>query len=151
MGKYVWLLVAAGLSLGFAPAPLPKPPSGKRDLKKMQGVWAVTTYTVGGKPFGGPDEGLRVEITGDRMRYTRGGKFLTEWTILLDPTRTPKVFDLRGVAGGRTPGMLLRGVYRLDGDTLTICSGLDEKTDRPADLAGTAPGHRLEVLRRLKR
>ena len=48
MRKSAFLLLTTVLSLAFAPAPLPRPDTGKDDLKKMQGTWEVTAFRVAG-------------------------------------------------------------------------------------------------------
>jgi len=142
MRGYVALLLAA-LSLGFAPAPPPRPHA---DLKKVQGTWVLVSRTFGGGSW--PAEGVRVVIAGARIRYYRAGEQRTEWPLTLDAAKSPKVFDQREV-GGSSPGTLYRGIYRLEGDTLTLCHALSGAS-RPADFGGKDPQHRLWVFKRLK-
>jgi uncharacterized protein (TIGR03067 family) len=89
-------------------------------------------------------------IAGDRMTYTEFGKSLGAWRIHLEEGKSPKVFDLQGLPGP-TNGRVRRGVYRLEGDTLTICCRLsaDEK-NRPTGFDVTQPGVHLQVFRRKK-
>ncbi len=66
--------------------------------------------------------------------------------VTFDPTAKVKGITLR--PGGRPQES--RGVYKIEGDTLTI--NLNEKPDgeRPTDFAPGAPGHTLFVLKRAK-
>jgi uncharacterized protein (TIGR03067 family) len=153
MRKYAPLLAATALSLtAFAPAPLPKPDPSKTELQKIQGTWVLTSYTLGGQAIAGFDgsEPLTVVIAGNRMRYLRGGRTVSEWEITLK-ARKKRIFDSRGV--GHFEAMQYWGVYRLEGNTLTICSCRGaSKTERPrsVSLHGPATLH-IEVLKRKKR
>lgn len=150
----LWL--AVGLSLGFAPAPLPRPESKKHDLKKLQGTWVRVLCTQGGQQVPIPPTppgfplALQVVISGDCMTYLHAGSVQSEWAItLMSPGKGPKVFDVKGV---RATAGQYRGVYRLEGDTLTLCSHPSSaEKDRPTDLNDSRPGVVLEVFQRVKR
>jgi uncharacterized protein (TIGR03067 family) len=134
MRKYA-VVLAAALSLGFAPAPLPKPPS-KVDLKKMQGTWACTYYAVGGCcRLVTWDE--RVVIARDRLTYSHEEAW-SEWVVTLDVTKRPRAITLKGV-GGDARGQVRRGTYRLEGDTLLM------SFDYPAGSALRVDVDRLEL------
>lgn len=66
-------------------------------------------------------------------------------TFTLDPTTTPKSIDLKlneldytplGFPG-KIPAMTLPGIYKLDGDRLTICFHTDPALKRPTKFAAT--------------
>src|SRR5438876_567804 len=91
------LLLAALLSLAFAPAPFPRP--GKRDtsesdLKKMQGAWVRVKNTFHGRSQEAND--TPVTITGMRMQFPAASD---AWTITLDATKKPKTIDLKHIDG----------------------------------------------------
>jgi uncharacterized protein (TIGR03067 family) len=69
--------------------------------------------------------------------------------FLVDPTKEPKHFDQR-FTGGTIGPWISQGVYRLDGETLTICRG-GVNVPRPADFS-TRPGdgRMKSVYRRLR-
>jgi uncharacterized protein (TIGR03067 family) len=138
MRTTVLALAATYLALAAhaAPAPLPRPDPTKEDLKKMQGTWVQVR----------PRGDIRVEITEARIQWwTRGGSLMTEWAIKLDATRKPKALD--GAALGIN--MRWRAIYRLEGDTLTICY---HTSRRPAKFV-SSPADRVwvEVFKRLKK
>jgi uncharacterized protein (TIGR03067 family) len=92
------------------------------DLEKLAGVWTCVSATNDGRP-------IAAEIVGQlRLTITREGGYKTEReeqvlfdsTCRIDPTRTPKHIDLIGTEG-ENKGKAARGIYALDGDTLTIC------------------------------
>src|SRR5262249_36623350 len=75
------MLLTAIFSLAFAPAPLPKPDTGKDDLAKMQGEWVRVRYTRGGQLVAGVASST-VTIAKDHLRYgSRPG--VDEWVITL--------------------------------------------------------------------
>jgi uncharacterized protein (TIGR03067 family) len=113
------LLLAVGLSLAFAPAPFPRPAKrdpNKEDLKKIQGTWQEPG-------------GFVWVIRGSRLKFVVGGKTISEWQITLDAGKKPKQFDLHWRAGSGQ-GVSPLGIYRLQGDVLTVC--FDDET-RPTD------------------
>jgi uncharacterized protein (TIGR03067 family) len=137
-------LVARG-----APAPLPKPDPSKAELRKLQGEWVSVSFHRGGVPEEVDPSASRMVIAGDRMTYGEGRGAQT-FLITLDARKRPKVFHTRGTK--ELARSTTRGVYRLDGDTLTRCfvgSGKDE--DRPTDFSGARPGHIRRVYKRLKK
>jgi uncharacterized protein (TIGR03067 family) len=141
------LPLAALVSLGFAPAPVPKPikpDANKDDLKKLQGAWVRVHLTINGKPR---QANCTITIRGDRLQFPVPSD---AWLIHLDPSKKPKVFDYKGA----TPSVKdidYRGVYRIEGDTLTICmrQGGAEK-DRPHDFDANKQGLWLQVFKRKK-
>ncbi len=112
------LLAAAILSLAFAPAPLPKPDSGKEDLKRMQGRWvSLPRVLPDGEMVPG---GLEVVFAGDRMTFCRGGSGI-DWRISLDGTTRPKSLDMLATGPTADRSFVVRGRYALENGSLTIC------------------------------
>jgi uncharacterized protein (TIGR03067 family) len=141
-------LASAALSLAFAPAPLPKPDSNKVDLKAMQGKWTRTLLVMGGSTTR-QARGAEVTVTlkGDRMEFSASDV----WKLTLDAKARPRRIGLRG-AVPRVAKHLFLGVYRLEGDKLTICCRPvpDAKGKRPASFDPAQPGVWLEVFERIK-
>jgi uncharacterized protein (TIGR03067 family) len=118
-------LTAALLSLGFAPVPLRKPDPAK-DLQKLQGEWALTGSSTGGpvRPQAGSETAV---FTGDRVSFRSRGREGGAWAVVLGASRT---MDLKGPGG-----VSVLGLYRLDGDRLTLCYTNElAARDRPTDL-----------------
>jgi uncharacterized protein (TIGR03067 family) len=143
------LLLAAVASLAFAPAPLPKPDPTKADWQKLQGKWVRLSFTVGGQPMQMKDT-TTVVFSGNRLKYTGPTMSTHEWSINLDAKKKPKVLDMTGVQGGEK-GVTYWGIYRLEGDTLTVCGfkGTNDSA-RPRDFNGFKPGVLIEIFKRLK-
>ena len=89
----------------------------KADLAKLQGEWAVKSIEVAGMPLPGDLPGKLV-IDGAKF-----GGLGSNMTIALDPSKTPKEIDLVRAPSGQK----WMGLYKLDGDTLTLCLAMIEK------------------------
>jgi RNA polymerase sigma factor (sigma-70 family) len=142
--------VAAGTAVWAGRAPAEKPAAGKDkapgDEEKILGTWVLVSSEEGGQK--GPEE----LIKGARVTFAAGGKMTVkqgekeqEFRYELDPSRDPKEFS-----GTNEQGRTVLGIYRLEGDTLTVC--FDRGGARPTEFAspeGTTVV--LEVLRREKK
>lgn len=111
------VLFAAGVVMVVGAAQPPKDEPAKADLAKLQGEWAVKSITVAEMSLLGKSPETLV-IAG-----TAFGGFGSNMTIQLDPTKTPKEIDLVRAPGGQK----WMGLYKLDGDTLTLCLAMVEK------------------------
>src|SRR3954471_9330523 len=105
--RRVALLFWAALPLTFAPAPLPRRDAERATLAGLQGEWQRAR----------DPSGVGVAFAGNRMRYVVRGRVTAEYSVLWRPSANPPRFDRRDV---ETPDRILRGVYRLEGDTLTV-------------------------------
>jgi uncharacterized protein (TIGR03067 family) len=134
-------LLLAMLSLGLAPAPLPKPDPTKTDLKLFQGKWVRARLVIDGKPV--TETVTTITITGARMQFPAAEDV---WELTLDATRAPKTLESRG------RGMTFYGLYRLEGDTLTMCcrQGMTA-ADRPRNFDDARAGTWVQVFQRQKR
>jgi uncharacterized protein (TIGR03067 family) len=137
------LLAAVALALAFAPAPFPRPTrrdTKESDLTKMQGRWVRVKMTIGGRPGA---QNTPVTVAGERMQFPAADD---AWTITLDVTKRPKQIDLRRISN---PKQMFRGVYRFDGDTLTICWRMSpEEKQRPTEFSEGGEGVWFQVYKR---
>ena len=124
--RWVWLLFAAVLSLAFAPAPLPR--------AERRG------------PALGPDmvgEWSRLKITATHLSYSPG----CTYELRVDRAARPARYDITGYAGGGTAGADWLGIYKVEGDVLTLCYN-PAKQGRPTAFEGPGKGQFTETYRR---
>jgi uncharacterized protein (TIGR03067 family) len=120
----------------------------EREREQHQGTWRVTSFVSDGT--GAPPEVVgkmsRV-VEGDHVVWKRDGTSFAGTIVELDPAAEPKAIDVIP-DGGKLKGQRVLGIYRLDGDTLTICmSGPDQ--GRPGEFAaGKGSGRTLMTFRR---
>jgi RNA polymerase sigma factor (sigma-70 family) len=146
------VLVAVAVTVGCARQALADRPSAAakdaapKDEEKILGTWAIVSFEEGGQkpPEGAMIIGARVIIAADGKMTLKQGEKEQEFTYKLSPAKKPKEISLTN-----DKGVTLPGIYKLDGDTLTVC--FDRGGDRPAEFAspeGTTVV--LEVLKREK-
>jgi RNA polymerase sigma-70 factor (ECF subfamily) len=84
------------------------------------------------------------------FEWTAGGQKASRNRVLLDPTRTPKTLDFFPVDDNKAAPRVCPGIYKLQGDTLTICFRAVQG-ERPTDFAAK-PGEpwTLDVYEREK-
>lgn len=123
----------------------------KDDLPSIQGTWTMVSFEVNGEavPDGQVKMG-RLVVLKDIYELTFGGR-TRSFTIVLNPEPNPRTFDLTARDGPNT-GRLFKGIYKVEGDTLTMCRGVTEAAERPTEFStGAESGHSLVVWRRAKR
>jgi uncharacterized protein (TIGR03067 family) len=111
----------------------------------MQGAWDRVRIAVAGRPS--PAGGITAVITKDRLKWLADGRPMVVWALTLDAAKTPRAFDAVPIGQGEKPPTW-RGIYRLQGDTLTICY---HRSKRPRDFTGSQPGVWVEVFKRPKK
>jgi uncharacterized protein (TIGR03067 family) len=139
-----WSILGTGAVLAFA-----QPAEEAR--KKLQGTWTATRAERDGKAA---DDvvGHRLSFTGNRFEIqSREGKPLYAGTARLDPSTKPAAIDFDHTEGA-LKGKSWRGIYALDGDTLTTCDNApDLDKGRPAAFeAKSGSGYVLIMFKRAK-
>jgi uncharacterized protein (TIGR03067 family) len=133
-------ILTAGLLLA---ADAPQGPAGQ-DQDKLQGAWGLVALEVNGQPV--TVEKLteaRLGVRGEKYGF-RLGKTVLEMTCRLHPDQGPKAIDLT-IASGPNKGKTFFGIYKLEGDTYTICRPMEPGKERPTAFA-TKPGSGLMLV-----
>ncbi|MCU0704075.1 MAG: sigma-70 family RNA polymerase sigma factor [Fimbriiglobus sp.] len=129
---------AARMTTDEAKKPVAEPPKAKAktDHELMQGEWVFdSAEAVGGQ--NGIDQAWHSVVTfdGDKLTVTKYQGFDWKTTFKLDPTTSPKQFDMtvndlaRKVMGFKDG--TIKGIYRLDGEALEMCLGETPDAPRP--------------------
>jgi uncharacterized protein (TIGR03067 family) len=88
---------------------------------RHQGLWRATSSIYDGQEA--PAEVVRSitrTVEQDHVVWKRDGKSFAGTKVELDPSRDPKAIDVIP-DGGKDRGERVLGIYKLEGDRLTIC------------------------------
>jgi uncharacterized protein (TIGR03067 family) len=109
----------------FAAAPVPKADPAQGAL---QGEWKFVTFAKGTEEDPPEDlVGTKFVVAGDKLTINLRKKEEVA-TLVLDPKVTPMAIDIKVKEGGKEA--VVKGIYKLEQDTLTICFGLEQR-ERP--------------------
>lgn len=112
----------------------------KAELKKLEGTWQLVSATKEGKKT--PEDvvkKIRVVIKGNTHSVYFDDKPLAkEISFTINPRKNPKI-----TTDTLPDGKTIKGIYRLEGDTLTSCVAEADK-DRPTEFV-SKPGSGLTV------
>jgi uncharacterized protein (TIGR03067 family) len=84
----------------------------------------------------------------DRTAVVRLGKLEFPVGVTFDPTARPKEINVTPDMSGASH---LAGIYKIEGDTLTICLGDKVGSPRPTEFKADGPDAGLIVLKRAKK
>ena len=115
----------------------------KKDLKKLEGVWKAVKGVKDGEDET-DDEEVLVEFKGPRM-LVKDQEFLE--VTGLDTTTDPKLIDFKTVVdrGALKKGTVFEGIYKFDGDTLTLALYEEGGTNRPTQFE-SAKGSKVILI-----
>jgi uncharacterized protein (TIGR03067 family) len=162
LARFATLSCVLLLGSFLSAAPLPEDPP-KPDKELLQGKWSVTAYTVEGATC--PADLLKkitVTFSGTKFTIKPGPETSTEKpsgkttfslgdgfdaTFELGADGATKTIDCWVTVNDKKGGLM--GIYRLKGDTLSICFNVE--AERPKEFT-SKPGssHRLMELKRTK-
>jgi uncharacterized protein (TIGR03067 family) len=121
-------------------------PAASDDVKPaaLGGKWVYEAQTIGGwdLPQARRDE-IWIEIEGSSFFRCGKGGLRQESELTLDPARQPKEFVLRFKHPVSSKVSESKGIYRLEGDRLTLCYDNSGKT-RPSKFE--SPEGREEIV-----
>jgi uncharacterized protein (TIGR03067 family) len=101
------------------------------DLKAMVGKWKVEKSELGGKDITDVLQVLEFEIHAGGKYTAQHGNNKDEGTFTVDPSKSPRQMVVKPM-GGPNKGKTVKAIYKIDGDTLTICYDFSaDKSDYP--------------------
>jgi uncharacterized protein (TIGR03067 family) len=117
------------------------------DLDRLQGTWRIAKLEMDGRTASAPEfDGAAIAISGKTFTSIMPGSTYAG-TIRVDETKSPKTLDLLFTTGPQK-GTINPGIYKLRGDTWTMCLAMRGKT-RPKTFATKAnTGLVVETLER---
>lgn len=93
--------------------------SKKTDLEQLQGIWDIVGLESGGKAQPAANyKGNSFYFSKEKARLRESGFSQIEFTLALDPTKSPKTIELTA------RGNAIHGIYKLDGDDLILTVSL---------------------------
>jgi hypothetical protein len=99
--------------------------------KQLAGSWTCASATIDGTPLAAETaKVLTLTLTADRFKTQRGEQVLFDSTYTVDAAKEPKQIDMIGTEG-ELKGKPALGIYKLDGDRLTLCYTMPG-SERPA-------------------
>ena len=112
-------------------------------LEQLRGAWqAVRMETAGGPLPAEAANRVRYVFEGGRVTLFEDGKPVGTGSVSLDASASPATIDVLMLDGpGR--GQAALGVYAIDGDRLTLCTG----PERPGGLSAAGSAALLEMQR----
>jgi uncharacterized protein (TIGR03067 family) len=128
------LPLLAVLCLAFAPAPFPKS-SRARARPQIEGLWR-------GK--------YDLLVTANRLIYSPGSSEPYAYDLRLDESARPGAYSIHILPGSRFQGNDAHGIYKVEGDMLTI-SYSPAHAARPTAFSGPGSGAHTEVYKRVRR
>jgi uncharacterized protein (TIGR03067 family) len=102
----------------------------KKVAEALKGEWKIVSFNKGGDELPKKElEGAKIVVAGEKMTISLGKKDEPA-TFKLDAKAVPPAIDIIPGKGGKQ--IIVKGIYKLEKDTLTICFGPDE-SPRPGE------------------
>jgi uncharacterized protein (TIGR03067 family) len=139
------VLLAAGLTGPRAEDEDPEPP--RSGLRRIQGDWEMASTEAKGKTFGAGKG--RLTVKGDQWILGTLKDKDNPPTIKIDASKSPMTIDLLRAKGKGGP--VWRGIFKLEGDTLTLCRTTAVSDERPTKFETTEQGGMIIVWKRVKK
>jgi uncharacterized protein (TIGR03067 family) len=112
--------------------------ASRNEYARLEGVWRFALVEVEGvKQRDAPFETNKLIVSKNGRYLILQGPRMTRGVIKLDPSKTPKHYDVT-ITNGPSKGLKASGVYEIDGDSYKLCLPFRGK-ERPAALVST-PG-----------
>jgi uncharacterized protein (TIGR03067 family) len=124
----------------------------KSDKELFQGAWVLQRGETDGIPLVEVLDtkgigNLQIDFSGDTMKMSGFGTQNHKYRFTLKPDEKPKAIDSMAeeTQGKAIKGTLVPGIYKIDGDTLTLCLANNPAAERPKEFKAPK-GSRLSLL-----
>jgi uncharacterized protein (TIGR03067 family) len=111
--------------------------NAKKEAEKLKGTWTFAKMVRDGQDMTSQLGEVKVVFEADK--FTSPG---IEAAFKLDPSQNPKAIDL-SYKEGPAAGQTIKAIYKLEGETLTICRPRTQADDRPKEFAAPAGSGRF--------
>jgi uncharacterized protein (TIGR03067 family) len=124
----------------------------QKELKSLQGAWKAVGMEVGGKPL--PKDQVfdfRITVGADGKSKGKLAEEEFQFTITVDPAKKPKTINNVHETGDQK-GKKQFGIYKLEGDTWTVCMSRPgaEEAERPKEFTSKDSPCVIFVFERVK-
>jgi uncharacterized protein (TIGR03067 family) len=88
----------------------------------LSGDWILQSIEREGEPLAFAEKGDRFTLTQGRVVIDTSADVIRDWEYQIDDAKSPRQFDLTPIRRNRVkPRFRLSGIYKLEGNYLTIC------------------------------
>jgi uncharacterized protein (TIGR03067 family) len=146
--RYLAILAMVGSLAGCGSnkeTPKETPAAKKEDKELLQGTWVIASEEHEGRADK-MNVGAAITFVGDEVLFNESAAHIgREHTgrFRLDPGKNPNELDIMRTEEGKEDNMV--AIYRLEGDTLTICGTHVKGLPRPSTFAAPA-GSKMSLL-----
>ena len=123
----------------------PKKDEVKDPALELQGGWKMVLLFVSGEEVPADQAQSGELVVVDDEYRPKLGATVEASTFKIDATKKPKAIDFT-YTSGFSKGKTIKGIYKIDGDDLTICRGLSPEKDRPDEFAAPTGSELLLVV-----